>query len=191
MAAPLIGKLVIFGVGLIGGSFALALKRSAAVGSVVGIGRGRANLDVARAQGIADRTYTIDEAWHAELQDADLVLLAAPVGQLPDLLSAIVGQFASHQDEGDEPMVIEREDGSLLIAGALPVDALADRLSITIPTDRDFATVAGYVLSVLKRLPREGETFTVQGWRFEIVDMDERRIDKLLVSRIAPEPEVT
>jgi len=93
VAAPLIGKLVIFGVGLIGGSFALALKRSAAVGSVVGIGRGRANLDVARAQGIADRTYTIDEAWHAELQDADLVLLAAPVGQLPDLLSAIVAHL--------------------------------------------------------------------------------------------------
>ena len=91
----------------------------------------------------------------------------------------------------DEPMVIEREDGSLLIAGALPVDALANQLAITIPTDRDFATVAGYVLSVLKRLPREGETFTVQGWRFEIVDMDERRIDKLLVSRIAQEPEVT
>src|SRR5450755_4438754 len=73
VAAPLLGKLVIFGVGLIGGSFALALKRSAAVGGVVGIGRGRANLDVARAQGIADRTYTIDEAWHAELADADLV----------------------------------------------------------------------------------------------------------------------
>ena len=89
MAAPLIGKLAIFGVGLIGGSFSLALKRAGAVGGVVGIGRGRANLDVARAQGIADRTYTIDEAWDAELQDADLVLLAAPVGQLPELLGAI------------------------------------------------------------------------------------------------------
>jgi prephenate dehydrogenase len=89
VAAPLIGKLAIFGVGLIGGSFSLALKRAGAVGSVVGIGRGLANLDIARAQGIADRTYTIDEAWHAELQDADLVLLAAPVGQLPELFGAI------------------------------------------------------------------------------------------------------
>jgi putative hemolysin len=104
-----------------------------------------------------------------------------------DLLAAIVGQFVSHQDEGDEPMVVEREDGSLLIAGALPADAMAMRLDITLPVVRDFATVAGYVLAVLKHLPHEGEVFAVQGWRFEIVDMDGRRIDKLLVSREAPE----
>ena len=89
MAAPLIGKLVVFGVGLIGGSFALALKRSGAVGSVVGIGRGRANLDVARAQRIADRTHIIDAAWQEELRDADLILLAAPVGQMPDDVTTV------------------------------------------------------------------------------------------------------
>ncbi|MEY4160501.1 MAG: hypothetical protein RLZZ136_1122 [Pseudomonadota bacterium] len=105
-----------------------------------------------------------------------------------DLLAAIVGQFVSHQDEGDEPMVVEREDGSLLIAGALHADAMAMRLDMTLPVVRDFATVAGYVLAVLKHLPHEGEVFTTQGWRFEIVDMDGRRIDKLLVSRVAPEP---
>ncbi len=104
-----------------------------------------------------------------------------------DLLTAIVGQFASHQDEGDMPMVVEREDGSLLISGALPVDALAGRLAITLPDDRDYATVAGYALSVLKRLPHEGEVFTEQGWRFEIVDMDGRKIDKLLVSAVEGE----
>ena len=104
-----------------------------------------------------------------------------------DLLTAIVGQFASHQDEGDMPMVVEREDGSLLISGALPVDALAGRLAITLPDDRDYATVAGYALSVLKRLPHEGEVFTEQGWRFEIVDMDGRKIDKLLVRGIEAE----
>jgi prephenate dehydrogenase len=89
VAAPLIGKLVVFGVGLIGGSFALALKNTGAVGRVVGIGRGRANLDVARAKGIADRTHVVDGAWQEELRDADLVLLAVPVGQMPDLLAAI------------------------------------------------------------------------------------------------------
>ncbi|MGN6495967.1 MAG: transporter associated domain-containing protein, partial [Tsuneonella sp.] len=47
--------------------------------------------------------------------------------------------------------------------------------------DREFATVAGYVLSVLKKLPEEGEHFQDQGWRFEVVDMDGRKIDKLLV----------
>ena len=100
-----------------------------------------------------------------------------------DLLSAIAGNFIAHQDEGDVPLVIEREDGSLLVSGALPADVLADRLQIDLPEDRDFATAAGYALSVLKRLPNEGERFDDQGWRFEIVDMDGRKIDKLLVAR--------
>jgi putative hemolysin len=104
-----------------------------------------------------------------------------------DLLTAIVGSFVSHQDAGDEPMVVEREDKSLLIAGALPADALADRLGLELPEHREYATTAGYVLSVLKHMPREGERFTEQGWRFEVVDMDGLKIDKLLVSSAAEE----
>ncbi|KUR72385.1 DNA-binding protein [Novosphingobium fuchskuhlense] len=105
-----------------------------------------------------------------------------------DLLDAIVGNFVAHGDEGDAPMIVEREDGSLLLSGALPADALADRLGIELPEDRDFATAAGFALSVLKRLPTEGEHFHDQGWRFEVVDMDGRKIDKLLASRIKPAP---
>ena len=101
-----------------------------------------------------------------------------------DLLSAIVGNFASYQDEGDAPMLTVRDDGSLLLAGALPVDALIDRLGLELPDDRDYATAAGFALSVLKRLPHEGEHFTEQDWRFEVVDMDGRKIDKLLVSAV-------
>jgi putative hemolysin len=100
-----------------------------------------------------------------------------------DLLTAIVGTFASDQDEGDLPQVVEREDGSLLVAGSLSADALADRLGLDYGENREFGTAAGYVLSVLKKLPAEGEHFHDQGWRFEVVDMDGRRIDKLLVSR--------
>jgi len=100
-----------------------------------------------------------------------------------DLLAAIAGDFASHQDEGADPMIVTREDGSLLISGALPADALAARLEIDLPDDRDYATAAGFVLSVIKRLPAEGEHFHEQGWRFEVVDMDGRKIDKLLVAR--------
>jgi len=100
-----------------------------------------------------------------------------------DLLEAIAGSFASYQDEGDDPHVVERDDGSLLISGAMPADAMADRLEIELPTDREFATAAGYVLSVLKKLPLQGEWFTDQGWRIEVVDMDGRKIDKLLVSK--------
>ena len=100
-----------------------------------------------------------------------------------DLLTAIVGSFVSDQDEGDLPQVVEREDGSLLVAGSLSADALADRLGLDYGENREFGTAAGYVLSVLKKLPAEGEHFHAQGWRFEVVDMDGRRIDKLLVSR--------
>jgi putative hemolysin len=97
-----------------------------------------------------------------------------------DLLTAIVGNFASDQDLGEAPTIIERDDGSLLISGALPVDQLADRLCIDLPEDREFATAAGYVLWSLKKLPQEGEYFEDQGWRIEVVDMDGRKIDKLL-----------
>jgi putative hemolysin len=100
-----------------------------------------------------------------------------------DLLTAIVGTFASDQDEGDQPQVVEREDGSLLVAGSYSADALADRLGLDYGENREFGTAAGYALSVLKKLPAEGEHFHAQGWRFEVVDMDGRRIDKLLVMR--------
>ncbi|MBA4165005.1 MAG: DNA-binding protein [Erythrobacter sp.] len=100
-----------------------------------------------------------------------------------DLLTALVGNFASDQDQGEAPLLVERHDGSLLVSGALSADALADRLGITYAATREFGTAAGYVLSVMKRLPAEGDAFTDQGWRFEVVDMDRRRIDKLLVSR--------
>jgi putative hemolysin len=100
-----------------------------------------------------------------------------------DLLAAMAGSFASHQDEGDAPDVVEREDGSLLVSGGMSADDLAERLGIELPEDREFATAAGYVLFILKRLPHEGESFTEQGWRVEVVDMDGRKIDKLLVSQ--------
>lgn len=98
-----------------------------------------------------------------------------------DLLTALVGNFASDRDQGDEPEIVERKDGSLLVSGALPADQLAERLDIEFAEDREFATVAGYVLSILKKLPAEGEEFTDQGWQFEVIDMDGRKIDKLIV----------
>jgi putative hemolysin len=98
-----------------------------------------------------------------------------------DLLAAIAGDFASDQDEGDEPAIVEREDGSLLVSGWLSADTLAERIGITLPETRDYATAAGFVLDVLKRIPETGEHFTEQGFRFEVIDMDGRKIDKLLV----------
>ena len=95
-----------------------------------------------------------------------------------------MGDFASDQDPGDSPGIVERADGSLLVSGSLSADALADRPGLEYGEDREFATVAGYVLAVLKKLPAEGEWFEEQGWRFEVIDLDERRIDKLLVSAL-------
>jgi putative hemolysin len=101
-----------------------------------------------------------------------------------NLLAAIAGEFASDAEPGENPNVVVREDGSLLVSGQMPADALADRLGIDLPEDRDYATVAGLALAVLKHLPDEGEVFTEQGWRFEIVDLDGRKIDKLLVREV-------
>jgi prephenate dehydrogenase len=84
-----LAKLIVVGVGLIGGSFALALRNVGAVRSVVGVGRSRDNLLSAQRMGIADRTYTMADDWRGELRDAELVLLAAPVGQMPELFAAI------------------------------------------------------------------------------------------------------
>ncbi len=101
-----------------------------------------------------------------------------------DLLAAIAGDFASDQDEGDEPAFVERADGSLIVSGWAPADALADRIGLTLPATRDYATVAGLVLDVLKRIPEVGERFEEQGYAFEILDLDGRKIDKLLVSEV-------
>lgn len=100
-----------------------------------------------------------------------------------DLLRAIAGAFVSDQDADTDPELVEREDGSLLVAGSMSADLLAERLEIALPEDRDYATAAGYVLSVLRHLPTTGEHFTAQGWRIEVVDMDGRKIDRLLISR--------
>jgi putative hemolysin len=97
-----------------------------------------------------------------------------------DLLAAITGEFASDQEPDTDPPLFEREDGSWLISGSLSADMMADRLGLNLPADRDYATTAGFALSVLKRLPTVGESFRKGGWRFEIIDMDGRKIDKLL-----------
>jgi len=84
-----IETLVVVGVGLIGGSVALALKARGAVGTVVGVGRQRANLATAIERGILDRARTHDERWDGEIARADVVVVAAPVGQYPALFARI------------------------------------------------------------------------------------------------------
>lgn len=105
-----------------------------------------------------------------------------------DLLIAIAGNFASDKDQGDAPQIIECTDGSLLVSGALSADGLADRLGLEYGETREFGTAAGYALSVMKKLPLEGESFTDQGWSFEVAQMDNRRIDKIIARKLDEEP---
>ncbi len=102
-----------------------------------------------------------------------------------DLLAAIAGAFASDKDDDTDPPFVVRDDGSWLVSGSASADQLAEKLGIELPEDRDYATAAGFALSVLKHLPKVGETFEDNGWRFEVVDMDGRKIDKLLASCLA------
>ena len=104
------------------------------------------------------------------------------------ILAALAGTFAHDIEQGEEPPLVEREDGSWLVSGAANADLLSDRLGVAMPDDRDYSTVAGFALSVLKHLPETGETFRHDGWSFEIVDMDGRKIDKLIASRPRKRP---
>jgi putative hemolysin len=99
------------------------------------------------------------------------------------ILAALAGAFHHDIEDGEEPDLMEREDGSFLVSGAASADVLPDRLGIRLPADRDFSTVAGYALEHLKHLPEIGERFSHDGWSFEIVDMDGRKIDKLIATR--------
>jgi magnesium and cobalt exporter, CNNM family len=99
------------------------------------------------------------------------------------ILAALAGAFAHDLDVDHDPPCVERDDGSWLVSGAASADLLEDRLGLQLPSERDYSTVAGYALSILKHIPDTGETFTNDGWKFEVVDMDGRKIDKLLASR--------
>src|SRR6266702_81104 len=102
---------------------------------------------------------------------------------LNDILEAIVGDISS-RDDTDHPQAVEREDGSWLLDGMLPIDELKDILHIrALPEEARGAynTLAGFVLLNLGHIPREGEHFEWDRFRFEVMDMDGRRIDKVLV----------
>ncbi|MBI5129716.1 MAG: HlyC/CorC family transporter [Rhodopseudomonas palustris] len=103
-----------------------------------------------------------------------------------DILESIVGAFGS-EDGPPEPAAVRRDDGSYLIAGWMPVDEFGDLLPVPIPDHRDYHTVAGLILQHLGALPAVGDRFDYQGWQIEILDLDGRRIDKIMATRSAAE----
>ena len=100
-----------------------------------------------------------------------------------DVLEAITGAVASA--DADEPAMVTRADGSLLVAGWMPADEFCDLVALPRSLAGEYDTVAGLVLHQMGRMPDLGEVVQASGWRFEVVDLDGRRIDKVLVSKVA------
>jgi putative hemolysin len=137
---------------------------------------------------VPDRTDLLPVVKHRRESSVHRGLVHDEYGQFQgiitnaDILESITGAF--HTEEGaPEPMAVERADGSWLISGEMPVDELSDTLGLKAKFDARANTVAGFAIAGFKRLPSVGESVVIQGWRFEVLDMDGRRIDKLLVSR--------
>jgi len=101
-----------------------------------------------------------------------------------DALEAIVGAFRS-DGEAPEPDAVRRDDGSWLLSGSMPVDEMAEILALPLPENRSYHTVGGLVISEIQHLPAVGEHVDAFGWRFEVVDLDGRRIDKVLATSLS------
>lgn len=97
---------------------------------------------------------------------------------LTDILGAVAGEIPEEHDTGGQHMK-RRSDGSWLVDGRTPVEEVANRFGFSIKNG-DFHTAAGLALDRLARIPSEGEAFMLEGWRVEIIDMDGKRVDKLL-----------
>jgi putative hemolysin len=102
---------------------------------------------------------------------------------LNDVMEAIVGDVPS-QDDRAKPAIAVRHDGSLLIDGMIDIGRVEQAMpgfTVGAAAGTDYQTLAGFVLTHLGHVPREGETFETQGYAFEILDMDRHRVDKVLV----------
>ena len=99
-----------------------------------------------------------------------------------DVLEAITGSF--QEEDGGERAYVRRDDGSYLVSGWMQVDEFVEQLGVPVDRNDRYETVAGYVLAQLGHLSEIGEKFDAKGWRFEVLDLDGRRIDKVMVSRI-------
>jgi putative hemolysin len=108
---------------------------------------------------------------------------------LQDLIEAITGEFSPRDPESS--WAVQREDGSWLLDGHIPVPELKDRLVLQAVPEEErgrYHTLSGMMMLLTGRLPKVADNVAWEGWRFEIVDMDGKTIDKVMATRIVPEP---
>ncbi|MBH9553498.1 hemolysin family protein [Inhella gelatinilytica] len=132
---------------------------------------------------------------HFRASDAPLVFVVDEYGEVQgviavrDLLEAIAGEFNAPSD--GEAWATQREDGSWLMDGLIPIHELKDRLDLRELPDEErgrYNTLAGMIMLLLGRLPRTADAVEWGGWRFEVVDLDGKRVDKVLTTRLNPDP---
>jgi putative hemolysin len=130
---------------------------------------------------------------HFRVADARLVFVVDEYGAVQgvitvrDVLEAITGEFTA--PSAQDAWAVQRDDGSWLMDGLIPVPELKDRLEIKELPDEDrgrYNTLAGMIMLLLGRLPQTTDAVDWDGWRFEVIDLDGKRVDKVLVSRIPP-----
>jgi putative hemolysin len=128
---------------------------------------------------------------HFRQSSADLVFVVDEYGAVQgliterDLLEAITGEFGA--SAGEDAWAVQRGDGSWLMDGLIPIPELKDRLELKEVPEEDrgrYNTLAGMVMLLLGRLPDTGDSVDWDGWRFEVIDLDGKRVDKLLVQRV-------
>src|SRR5690606_37328381 len=110
---------------------------------------------------------------------------------LIDVMEAIVGDLPE-RGRRENPEARRRDDGSWLMDATLPILELKELLELDeLPheEDADFQSLGGLVMTYFGRIPREGDTFDYEGWRFEVIDMDRHRVDKVLVTRVVADTE--
>lgn len=129
---------------------------------------------------------------HFRASGSQIVLVVDEYGEvlgmvtLQDILEAVTGEFRPHNQE--DAWAVQREDGSWLLDGLIPVPELKDRLELKEVPEEDkgrYHTLSGLIMWLLGRLPGTGDIATWEGWRLEVVDLDGKRVDKVLASRVS------
>ena len=109
---------------------------------------------------------------------------------LSDLFETVAGDMMPGATNPDQALAVQRDDGSWLLDGLLPMDEMKEKLGIAELADEAqglYHTVGGFVVTSIGRIPKRAEKFVAGDWQFEVVDMDRNRVDEVLASR-RPQP---